>query len=327
MRRIRRGLARPGILALLEVAGREPQQISATDLGFVLGPRLNAAGRLDDMSLGIACLLADDPEHARTLATELDRLNRERRSIEDDMKQQAQVLLSNLALDDEGLPWGVALYEPEWHQGVIGILASRIKEQLHRPVIAFARADDDGEELKGSARSIPGLHIRDVLVDLDASHPGLLRKFGGHAMAAGMTIGAQDLDRFCRAFDDRVRARLDAQALDAAIVTDGELAPDELSLVTAQLLKDAGPWGQQFPEPLFDGEFEVVNQRIVGGNHLKLLLRPLSGRDLVDAIAFNTGAQVPDYTKDGVRAVYRPEQNHFRGRTSLQLMVEYLEPR
>ncbi|MDX1754463.1 MAG: single-stranded-DNA-specific exonuclease RecJ [Marinobacter sp.] len=325
LRRIRQGLARPGILALLEVAGRDYRQISATDLGFVVGPRLNAAGRLDDMSVGIACLLAGSSEEARRLASELDTFNRERRSIERDMKSQAQDLLASMSLDLEGLPWGLALFDPDWHQGVIGILAARIREQTHRPVIAFAPGEDS-EEIKGSARSIPGLHIRDVLAMVDTRHPGMLKKFGGHAMAAGMTIAHQDLDAFAEAFDLAVRDTITAEDLEAVITTDGPLAPHELTLETANLLRRAGPWGQHFPEPLFDGEFQVISQRVVGQNHLKLVLRPHGSAEVVDGIAFNTGAEVPDYTQTGARVVYKPDANTFRGRTSLQLLIDYLEP-
>jgi len=325
LRRIRQGEARPGILALLEVAGREHTNISSTDLGFVVGPRLNAAGRLDDMSVGIACLLADSPDEARRLARELDTFNRERRTIEKDMKTQAQDLLASMSLDLEGLPWGLALFDQDWHQGVIGILAARIREQTHRPTIAFA-PDENGVDIKGSARSIPGLHIRDVLAVVDSRHPGVMHKYGGHAMAAGMTLARSDFDTFTRAFDAAVRDTLTAADLEAAITTDGPLSSDELSLETAALLKRAGPWGQHFPEPLFDGEFRVVSQRIVGENHLKLVLQPVDGSGIIDAIAFNTGPGVPDYTRTGVRVVYKPDANTFRGRTNLQLLVDYLEP-
>ena len=273
LRRIRQGEARPGILALLEIAGRDHTAISSTDLGFVVGPRLNAAGRLDL----------------------------------------------------EELPWGLALFDPEWHQGVIGILAARIREQTHRPTIAFA-PDDNGEDIKGSARSIPGLHIRDVLAVVDSRHPGMMKKFGGHAMAAGMTLAKADLDAFSEAFDHAVRDTLSAEDLEAAITTDGPLGQNELSLDTAALLKRAGPWGQHFPEPLFDGEFRVVSQRIVGENHLKLVLQPAEGGGIIDGIAFNTGPEVPDYTRTGARVVYKPDANTFRGRTNLQLLVDYLEP-
>jgi len=325
LRRIRQGEARPGILALLEVAGREYANISSTDLGFVVGPRLNAAGRLDNMSVGIACLLADSPDEARRLARELDTFNRERRTIEKDMKAQAQDLLASMSLDLEGLPWGLVLFDQDWHQGVIGILAARIREQTNRPTIAFA-PDENGVDVKGSARSIPGLHIRDVLAMVDSRHPGVMKKFGGHAMAAGMTLARSDFDAFCQAFDRAVRDVLTAADLEAAITTDGPLSSDELSLETAALLKRAGPWGQHFPEPLFDGEFRVVSQRIVGENHLKLVLQPVDGSGIIDGIAFNTGPEVPDYTRTGARVVYKPDANTFRGRTNLQLLVNYLEP-
>jgi len=325
IRRIRKGEARPGILALLEVAGRDYTEISSTDLGFVVGPRLNAAGRLDDMSIGIACLLADSRDEAQRLARELDSFNRERRTIEREMKTQAQDLLAAMSLDLEGLPWGLALFDQDWHQGVIGILAARIREQTHRPTIAFA-PDDDGEHLKGSARSIPGLHIRDALAAVDAKHPGLMKKYGGHAMAAGMTIAKEDLEAFSNAFDQAVRDTLKPEDLEAAITTDGPLAPEELNLDTAYLLKRAGPWGQHFPEPVFDGNFRVVSQRIVGENHLKLVLQPVEGGGIIDGIAFNTGPEVPDFTRSGARLVYKPDANTFRGRTNLQLLVDYLEP-
>lgn len=325
IRRIRKGEARPGILALLEVAGRDYTQISSTDLGFVVGPRLNAAGRLDDMSIGIACLLADGRDEALRLARELDNFNRERRTIEKDMKHQAQELLASMSLDIEGLPWGLALFDQDWHQGVIGILAARIREQTHRPTIAFA-PDDDGLHLKGSARSIPGLHIRDALAVVDAKHPELMKKYGGHAMAAGMTIARDDLENFSNAFDQAVRDTLKAEDLEAAITTDGPLAPEELNLDTAYQLKRGGPWGQHFPEPVFDGEFRVVSQRVVGENHLKLVLQPVEGGGIIDGIAFNTGPEVPDYTGTGARLVYKPDANTFRGRTNLQLLVDYLEP-
>ncbi|MDO3722965.1 single-stranded-DNA-specific exonuclease RecJ [Marinobacter sp. chi1] len=325
IRRIRQGAARPGILALLEVAGRDHSAISSSDLGFVVGPRINAAGRLDDMSVGIACLLADSEQEAQRLARELDTFNRERRNIERDMKAQAQELLASMSLDLEGLPWGLALFDPDWHQGVIGILAARIREQTHRPTIAFA-SDDNGEDIKGSARSIPGLHIRDVLASVDARHPGMIKKFGGHAMAAGMTLAREDLEQFSRAFDEVVRESLDAEDLEATIVTDGPLSVDELCLDTALLLKRAGPWGQHFPEPVFDGEFHVVSQRIVGENHLKVVLKSVEGGDLVDGIAFNTGPEVPDFTRTGARVVYKPDANTFRGRTTLQLLIDHLEP-
>jgi len=323
LQRIRAGRCRPGITALLQVAGRNPARAQAADMGFAVGPRLNAAGRLDDMSLGIECLLTDDPDTAQRLAAELDALNRERRRIEDTMRDQAMAILADWAPDEGDLPWGLCLYDPSWHQGVIGILASRIKERHHRPVIAFAPADNG--ELKGSARSIPGLHIRDALDEVAARHPGLLSKFGGHAMAAGMSLAADHLEDFRAAFDAVVREHLDPAALQAQISSDGEIPSAQLNLELAQLIAAGGPWGQAFPEPLFDGEFELVGQRVVGERHYKLVLRPAGGGPLLDAIAFNQVELHPELPPR-LRLAYRLDANEFRGNISLQLRVEYLEP-
>lgn len=326
--RIRAGRTRPGILALLEVARRDYRRVVASDLGFMVGPRLNAAGRLDDMSLGIQCLLTDDPVRARELAAELDSLNRERRAIEQSMQREAQAGLDALSLDEQGeLPWGVCLYQADWHQGVIGILASRIKERYHRPVIAFADADDD--TLKGSARSIPGLHIRDALDAVATRHPGLLSKFGGHAMAAGMSLSRSHLATFTAAFDHVVRERLSESDLTAVLWSDGELGAAELTLQAAACLRNAGPWGQQFPEPLFDGVFRVVQQRAIGdGRHLKLVLSPQSDdRLLLDAVAFNIDReQWPNPRVQWLRAVYKLDVNVWKGQSSVQLLLDYLEP-
>lgn len=323
--RIRAGQARPGILALLEVAGRQRQNLMAADLGFAIAPRLNAAGRLEDMSIGIECLLCDDPEQAQALAQQLNNLNSERRNIERQMQQDAHGLLDSLQLNADQMPWGVCLFDERWHQGVIGILASRIKERLHRPVIAFAPGE--GDELKGSARSIEGFHVRDGLDAIAAKHPTLLRKFGGHAMAAGMSICSKDLEAFQHAFDDEVRMRLSEDHLQRVVYTDGTLAEEDFTLELAQLLQDAGPWGHQFPEPLFDGEFRVLQQRIVGYRHLKLVVMPLNGQLALDAIAFNVDSEEwPDESIQQVRLVYRLCQNVFRGRTTLQLMVDRLIP-
>ncbi|MCB1724130.1 MAG: single-stranded-DNA-specific exonuclease RecJ [Gammaproteobacteria bacterium] len=323
IRRIRAGRCRPGITALLTVAGRSPARTQATDIGFTVGPRLNAAGRIDDMSLGIACLLADDPDEARALATELDRLNRERRAIEDEMKQQAEAMLAAwLPGADGNLPWGLCLYQPEWHQGVIGILAARIKERHNRPVIAFADAGDGC--LKGSARSIPTLHIRDVLDEVAVRHPQLLEKFGGHAMAAGMTIRARDLAAFAQAFDAVVRCHLQADDLHAVIQSDGSVPPVDLTLETARALLDGGPWGQGFAEPLFDDEFDVLSSRVVAERHWKLVLSPAGSDRPVDAIAFNSVADMPRMPAR-VRAAYRLDENEWQGRVSLQLRIEHLQ--
>lgn len=329
LQRIRAGRARPGILALLEVAGRQRHRLVASDLGFTVGPRLNAAGRLDDMSLGIECLLCESPDIAREMAIELDDLNRDRRAIESSMQQEALVSLDKLQLDStEGeMPWGLCLYDSQWHQGVIGILASRIKDKFHRPVIAFANADDEGKEIKGSARSIAGLHIRDALDAVATANPGLLSKFGGHAMAAGMSFPRENFAAFQAAFDKVVRDMLTENDLQAQILSDGALDLHEFSIPVAQELRDAGPWGQHFPEPVFDGEFFLVQQRIVGEKHLKLVLSlDNQGRQLVDAIAFNIDlAQWPNNQVEKVRLAYRLDVNEFRGQQSVQLMVEYIE--
>ncbi|WP_207063661.1 single-stranded-DNA-specific exonuclease RecJ [Motiliproteus sp. SC1-56] len=325
LRRIRARRARPGLLALLEVAGRNPAQLVAADLGFAVGPRLNAAGRLEDMAIGIRCLLTDDPDEARRAATELDALNRQRREIEQDMQQQALAALEAMSLDDQGeLPYGVCLFDESWHEGVIGILASRIKERLHRPVIAFA--DAGRGQIKGSARSIPGLHIRDALDAVAARHPEVLSKFGGHAMAAGMTLHRDQLETFRQAFDAEARRHLDAAALEARLESDGELKREELTLEMAVLLRNAGPWGQQFPEPRFDGCFELLQQRIVGQRHLKLVVQLPGTGFCLDAIAFNVDLDVWPSSADRARLAYRLDINQFRGKTSLQLVVDHLEP-
>ena len=331
LQRIRAGQARPGILAMLEVAGRSPQRLVASDLGFSIGPRLNAAGRLDDISLGIECLLTDSPEIARKIASELDDLNKDRRAIEGGMQQEALKDLEKLEFtESDNMPWGLCLFNPDWHQGVIGILASRIKDKYHRPVIAFARADKtvDGEaEIKGSARSVPGLHIRDALDLVAKQNPGLLSKFGGHAMAAGMSFKEADFDRFQQAFDRVVRETMPAEALQAEVLSDGELQQHEFTLPLAHELREAGPWGQMFPEPLFDGEFYLIQQRIVGEKHLKLTLALDPARQqLIDAIAFNVDVAIwPNHGCEKVRLAYKLDVNEFRGRQSLQLMVDYIE--
>ena len=323
--RIRAGRARPGLLALLEVAGRDNQRISSSDLGFAVAPRLNAAGRLDDISLGIECLLEEDPQRAREYAEQLDALNRERRSIESEMQAQAMAYLESLDLLEAERPAGIALFNEQWHQGVIGILASRVKEKLHRPVIVFAPGDEG--EIKGSARSIEGFHIRDGLDRIATEHPGLISKFGGHAMAAGLTIAKADLARFETAFAAEVTRQTRKEDLDRVIETDGELAPNQFTMELAQMIQEAGPWGHQFPEPSFHGEFRLLQQRIVGQKHLKMVLQePTTGLAL-DAIAFNVESDIwPNASINRVRAVYRLDINEFRGQRSLQLMVEWLKP-
>ncbi|WP_438951779.1 single-stranded-DNA-specific exonuclease RecJ [Porticoccus sp.] len=324
LQRIRAGKSRPGIQALLDLAGRDASRLVASDLGFAIGPRLNAAGRLDDMSIGIQCLLETDPYLAREYALQLDELNRDRRVIEADMQREALVALEQLHLDEQQLPWGLCLFDANWHQGVVGLLASRIKDRVHRPVIVFADADNG--EYKGSARSIKGLHIRDVLDAVASRHPGLISKFGGHAMAAGLSLAKDHYPTFVDAFDAEVRRLLTPADMEAEILTDGVLNPDQLSIDTAQLLREAGPWGQHFPEPLFEGEFHVVQQRIVGEKHLKLVLTTdASKNQLIDAIAFNVDTERwPNPAVDKVQIVYKLDINLWRGRESVQLLVEHL---
>jgi len=316
--RIRAGRMRPGIRALVEVAGREPAELKATDLGFIVGPRLNAAGRLEDMSLGIRCLLAEDPGDAKALAGELDALNHQRRSLESDMHDDAVEALA----DDPDLAarHGVCLYREDWHQGVVGLVASRIKERIHRPVIAFAPGD--GGTLKGSGRSVPGVHIRDVLDAVATRHQGLLTRFGGHAMAAGLSLDPDQLEPFRAAFDQAVRDLAAPEALTPRLATDGELAPAEINLPKAELLASGGPWGTGFPDPLFQGRFRVSRQQVVGANHLKLWLVPEGGDFEVEAIHFRGAPEGEAPALDAVELAYKLEVNTFRGRRSVQLVVE-----
>ena len=326
--RMRAGFACEGIKAIAQVAGRQLEKLRATDLGFMVGPRLNAAGRLDDMSLGIRCLLADDPAEALALAAELDALNKERRAIEGSMQADAEAFLAALDKDEGGeVPAGVCLYQEDWHQGVIGILASRVKEKLHRPTIVFA--DDNETTLKGSGRSVPGIHLRDVLDDVAAKNPGMLTKFGGHAMAAGLSLEKKYLQAFEKSFAAVVAERAGAEGLTPIIYTDGELKADDFNLVLAHELEHAGPWGQAFPEPCFSGEFLIVNQRIVGQKHLKLVLAlPSAPQQTLDAIHFNCDLeQWPSAECAHVFAVFKLQVNEFNGRQNVQLMVDHLEPR
>ncbi|MFQ6370866.1 single-stranded-DNA-specific exonuclease RecJ [Shewanella sp. YIC-542] len=325
IKRVRAGQCRPGITALLEVARRDPGRLVASDFGFAVGPRLNAAGRLDDMALGVATLLCDDLYQARRMAAELDGLNSERRELEAGMQQEALKFLQTLDFTEQQLPWGISLYQPDWHQGVIGILASRIKDRYHRPVIAFAESAE--HEIKGSARSINGLHMRDLLELINSRHPGMIRKFGGHAMAAGLTLVKEAFDEFASAFDSTVRELLAEADLQGELWSDGELPPAAFTLDTAQLLRDSGPWGQAFPEPMFDGVFHILQQRLVGEKHLKLVLETEDGSVMADAIAFNVDLGIwPDASINYVRLLYKLDVNEFRGHTNLQLMVEQLEP-
>ncbi|MBH3109994.1 single-stranded-DNA-specific exonuclease RecJ [Serratia ureilytica] len=326
LNRIRAGKCRPGIRALLEVANRDARQLAANDLGFALGPRLNAAGRLDDMSIGVALLLSDDIAQARMLANDLDALNQTRREIEQGMQVEALQLCDQLERTSTELPYGLAMYHPEWHQGVVGILASRIKERFHRPVIAFAPAGDG--ILKGSGRSVPGLHMRDALERLDTLNPGLMMKFGGHAMAAGLSLEEAKFDEFRQRFGELVGEWLDPAMLEGVIWSDGELAMQELSLTTAELLREGGPWGQAFPEPTFDGKFRILQQRLVGEKHLKLMVEPLGGGPLLDGIAFNVDTTLwPDSSVREVELAYKLDVNEFRGNRNVQLLIQHLWPR
>ena len=323
--RIRAGKARPGILALLAVAKRQHYNLQATDLGFSIGPRLNAAGRLEDMSLGIECLLSDDEHIAAQLAQELDELNAKRRHIEADMQQQAGNILTRLeSSQDQELPKCVCLFHPDWHQGVVGIVASRIKEKWHRPALVFAMGDAD--TLKGSCRSIAGFHLRDALAAVDAHNPGLIIKFGGHAMAAGLSIKADKFEAFKEALDTYAQEHLPDSLLAKEWRSDGQLSAQELQLNQAFLLQQAGPWGQGFEEPTFHGRFVLVQQRIVGEKHLKLVLADLQTGELVDAIYFNIDLAVWPSTCEQADLVYRLDINEFRGRQSLQLMVQHMTP-
>jgi single-stranded-DNA-specific exonuclease len=339
LRRIRAGRCVPGIRALLELAGRSLERLTAADLGFVVAPRLNAAGRLADMSVGIACLLTDDEARARALAAELTRLNEERREIEQRMQVEATELAAAVRFAESGdEAVGLCLFDENWHQGVVGLVAGRIKDRFHRPVVAFARAEDGS--LRGSARSVSGIHIRDVLDAIAARHPGLIEKFGGHAMAAGMTLPESSLDGFRRAFAEEIAARADADTFAGVILSDGELSDAEMSLDTARLLRGAGPWGQGFPEPVFDGSFKIVDLRTVGGRHLKLRLRgaesALAGASaargaVLEAISFGYvgGASEDPALEPGVTVdlAYRLEVNEYNGAEQVQLNCQHFKIR
>ncbi|MDV2856729.1 single-stranded-DNA-specific exonuclease RecJ [Oceanimonas sp. CAM02] len=325
LQRMRVGRLRPGIQALIDISGRNQQRLVASDLGFALGPRLNAVGRLDDMSMGVACLLCDDINEARRLAAQMDELNRERKAIEASMQQEALATLARVRISDGALPSGLVLHQDDWHQGVVGLVASRIKEQYYRPVIAFAEAGDD--ELKGSGRSIPGVHLRDLLDAINTRHPGLITKFGGHAMAAGLSLTKNALTPFKAAFEQMVDEWVSPELLAGEILSDGELSVTELNLELAEQLRFAGPWGQAFPEPVFDGEFRIIQQRLVGDKHLKMVLSPDEGRTVIDAIAFNVDLGIwPNAAIQKVQLVYKPDVNEWKGRRQLQLLVERLAP-
>jgi single-stranded-DNA-specific exonuclease len=324
MARIRQGMCRPGIKALIEVSNRECARIREIDLGFAIAPRLNAAGRLDDMALGIECLLAPTLEGAKNYGAQLNELNQERKHIESEMKEQALLALDAITLNathNHHLPIALCLFDTTWHQGVIGILAGRMKDKYHRPVIAFAKVSED--EMKGSARSVSDLNIRDVLAAVDKDNPGLITRFGGHAMAAGLSIHPRSFEPFRKAFIAEVDKHLDVSQCEGELLTDGPLQMNELNLTTAQMIQQAGPWGQQFPEPLFDNVFEILDQRLVGQKHLKLTLVFPEGGEPIDAIIFNVDLKAwPNHRVTSIHVAYRLDVNHFQGRTKLQLMIQ-----
>lgn len=317
LNRIRAGHTVAGITALIRQAGRSADRIVSTDLGFVVGPRLNAAGRLEDMSIGIECLLTDDPAVAARYAAQLDGINKERREIESTMRDQAFAVVDTI--EPRQLPPCVCLYDKTWHTGVVGLIASRVRERCHRPVLAFARERDG--ELKGSGRSVAGVHMRDLLEAISSSHPGLVPKFGGHAMAAGLSLREADFDTFSRCAAEQMTQRYADADFSGAIVTDGPLPADAFSLSFAQALREAGPWGAGFPEPLFQGDFKVAEQRVVGEHHLKLRVLPPGARRPIDAIAFN---QHHPGLRGDVRLAFRLDVNEYRGIESPQLIVEQL---
>ena len=321
LRRLQSGQGCAGLRALIEVSGRVPARLTAADIGFAVGPRLNAAGRLEDMALGIECLLTDDLAQARDIAATLDAINGERRAVQQQMTDEAEAAVSRIALQDGVAPLVACLFDAEWHPGVIGLVASRIKDRLHRPVVAFAPAEPGSEVLRGSARSIPGFHIRDALADVAARHPGLVERFGGHAMAAGLTLPLASLDAFRAAFAECARERLDDVLLQADLHSDGALEPADLCRGNAEALRDGGPWGQGFPEPQFDGEFDVLGTRVVGERHLKLELG--LGRTRFNAIHFGGWDGQPAPSR--VRIAYRLEPDDYRGGDAVQLVVLHRE--
>ncbi|HEX2584545.1 MAG TPA: single-stranded-DNA-specific exonuclease RecJ [Steroidobacteraceae bacterium] len=323
LKRIRAGRCVPGIRALLAAATKRVETCVTSDLGFYVGPRLNAAGRLDDMRLGIQCLLADNENEARVMAAQLNQLNLDRRDIEQQMQAEAMVALTDMQLNDESLPLGLCLYDDAWHQGVVGLVASRVKDRVHRPVIAMAKADDS--TLKGSARSIPGVHIRDVLDAVATHHPNLIDKFGGHAMAAGLSIQIQNLESFKQAFDEEVNRWMTHDDAVGIVHSDGELSSGEFTMEMARLLRESGPWGQNFPEPMFDGEFRVTESRVLAERHLKLKVQ--IGENACEALAFryfDHDDAEPVNANDKVHLAYRLDVNEYQGNERLQLIVEQL---
>ncbi|RZA27873.1 MAG: single-stranded-DNA-specific exonuclease RecJ, partial [Lysobacteraceae bacterium] len=324
LRRLRAGQGCFGLQALIEVSGREARRLTAADIGFAIGPRLNAAGRLEDMAIGIECLLSDDLGQARELAQVLNGINAERRGVQQQMVDEAEAAFARLEQDAEAHPIALCLFDEEWHPGVVGLVASKMKEKLHRPVVAFAPAEPGSSSLRGSARSIPGFHIRDALANVDAAHPGLLGKFGGHAMAAGLSLAQVDFHRFERAFQQQVQAMMDPAMLHAELLSDGELAAEEFQAANAEALRSGGPWGQGYAEPLFDGLFEVIDWRVVGERHLKLSLRIEGRREPLNAIHF--GGWLGQQPESRLRLAYRLVPDDYRGGAAIQLIVEHCEP-
>ena len=323
LRRLRAGQGSAGLQALIAVSGREAALLSAADIGYALAPRLNAAGRLEDMALGIECLLCDEPARAREIAEVLDGINAERRGVQQQMTDEATIALAKVALPDGQAPLTVCLYDAEWHPGVVGLVASRIKDRMHRPVIAFAPAEPGSTALRGSARSIPGFHIRDALAAIDAAHPGVIVRFGGHAMAAGLSLEAERLADFEAAFRSVAERLLDASLLQAELLSDGELSAEEFDRTHAEALRDGGPWGQGFPEPVFDGEFDVIEWRVIGERHLKLSLRTPGRAQPVSAIHFGGSKNAPPPSR--VRVAYQLGTDDYQGRRDIQLIVRHWE--
>lgn len=322
LRRLRQGQGQPGLRALIELAGRDAATLTASDIGFAIGPRLNAAGRLEDMALGIECLLCDDPQRARELALVLDRINAERKDLQQQMVDAAEALVTNLPLGEGALPPVLCLHDDAWHPGVVGLVASRLKDRLHRPVLALAPSEPGSTLLKGSARSIPGLHLRDALAAVDARHPGLIERFGGHAMAAGLSLEAAGLAEFRAALETEVASRLSPELLRSELASDGELEPSGHSRELADQLRLAGPWGQGFPEPVFDGVFRVVSWRRVGERHLKLALVPEAGGAELSAIHFGGWTGLAPAGR--VHVAYQLEPDDWNGRRGVQLLVRHL---
>lgn len=325
LRRLRAGQGCAGLRALIEVSGREAARLTAADIGFAIGPRLNAAGRLEDMAIGIECLLSDDATQAYELAQILNGINAERRGVQQQMVDEAEAALERIgSQDDLQTPIAVCLFDAQWHPGVVGLVASKMKEKLHRPVIAFAPSEPGSSSLRGSARSIPGLHIRDALANLDTAHPGLMGKFGGHAMAAGLSLEESEFARFKSAFRAQVEAMMDPAMLHAELLSDGELSADEFAAANAEALRSGGPWGQGYGEPLFDGVFEVIDWRVVGERHLKLVLRMEGRREPLNAIHF--GGWQEQEPPSRTRIAYRLVPDDYRGGGAIQLIVEHREP-